>query len=242
MIAISRRPVIRIFFFILIFAASPGVTLNARAAGPFSAAHPLPQEHLDQLGRLHALAESQIVQNDFQAAIRTYSDILLLEPDDETAYTGLGQVYLVLGDYERARDAYLNALHINPDNETAMRGLQKIVDPDSVDFAENKAAAAAETPAAKLLPDRHAPPDYLRGAQKTMASYSTELPERFRSFSRGQLIQAALKNAGYYQGAVDGKFGQMTATAIKEFQKANGLKADGVIGEQTWIKLSEYLQ
>ncbi len=55
-------------------------------------------------------------------------------------------------------------------------------------------------------------------------------------------IQAALKNAGYYNGPVDGKFGQLTASAIMEFQKANGLKADGKVGQQTWAKLSEHLE
>ena len=55
-------------------------------------------------------------------------------------------------------------------------------------------------------------------------------------------IQAALKNAGYYQGVVDGKAGNMTKSAIKTFQKDNGLKEDGVVGQQTWMKLSEYLQ
>lgn len=55
-------------------------------------------------------------------------------------------------------------------------------------------------------------------------------------------IQAALKNAGFYNGPVDGKFGQLTSSAIMEFQKANGLKADGKVGQQTWAKLSEHLE
>ena len=55
-------------------------------------------------------------------------------------------------------------------------------------------------------------------------------------------IQTALKNAGYYEGAVDGKFGAKTSAAIAEFQKANGLKQDGKVGAQTWAKLGEYSQ
>ncbi len=53
-------------------------------------------------------------------------------------------------------------------------------------------------------------------------------------------IQQALKNAGLYQGAVDGKMGAQTRGAIKEFQRVNGLHADGVVGRQTWAKLSAY--
>lgn len=55
-------------------------------------------------------------------------------------------------------------------------------------------------------------------------------------------IQSALKNAGYYTGNVDGKVGKLTKSAVMEFQKANGLKADGVVGQQTWAKLSEHLE
>jgi peptidoglycan hydrolase-like protein with peptidoglycan-binding domain len=53
-------------------------------------------------------------------------------------------------------------------------------------------------------------------------------------------IQQALKNAGFYQGAVDGKLGPVTRQAISEFQRVNGLTPDGVVGRQTWSKLSAY--
>jgi len=54
-------------------------------------------------------------------------------------------------------------------------------------------------------------------------------------------IQAALKNAGYYAGSVDGKLGPKSKVAIEEFQKANGLTADGKVGPKTWTALSKYL-
>lgn len=53
-------------------------------------------------------------------------------------------------------------------------------------------------------------------------------------------IQACLKNAGFYNGNIDGVKGKNTKKAIKEFQKANGLKADGVVGAKTWEALSKY--
>jgi len=55
-------------------------------------------------------------------------------------------------------------------------------------------------------------------------------------------IQKALKKAGYYNGAVDGKVGPGTRDAIAAFQKDNGLKADGVCGRGTWAKLKSYLE
>ncbi len=50
-------------------------------------------------------------------------------------------------------------------------------------------------------------------------------------------LQQALKAAGFYKGAVDGKLGNGTKTAIVKFQRANGLKADGIVGEKTWSEL-----
>ena len=55
-------------------------------------------------------------------------------------------------------------------------------------------------------------------------------------------IQKALKKAGYYNGAIDGKVGPGTRDAIAAFQKDNGLKADGVCGRGTWAKLKSYLE
>ena len=55
-------------------------------------------------------------------------------------------------------------------------------------------------------------------------------------------IQAALKNAGYYQGVIDGKLGKKTRQATREFQKANNLSVDGKVGKKTWAALKEYVQ
>ena len=54
-------------------------------------------------------------------------------------------------------------------------------------------------------------------------------------------IQRALKSAGFYQGSIDGKIGPKTKEAIRKFQKANGLKADGIVGKRTSAELNEYL-
>ncbi len=55
-------------------------------------------------------------------------------------------------------------------------------------------------------------------------------------------IQRALSAAGYYQGSIDGKIGQKSQKAIKDFQRDHGLKADGVIGQKTWAELKTYLK
>ncbi len=50
-------------------------------------------------------------------------------------------------------------------------------------------------------------------------------------------LQQALKNQGYYTGKIDSTFGSGVHAAIKAFQKANGLKVDGVAGPATQILL-----
>lgn len=54
-------------------------------------------------------------------------------------------------------------------------------------------------------------------------------------------IQQALKNAGLYDGKIDGTIGPKSKKAIEAFQKQNGLKVDGKVGSKTWKALSVYL-
>lgn len=46
-------------------------------------------------------------------------------------------------------------------------------------------------------------------------------------------LQKALKILGYYDGSIDGKYGNGTMKAVKEYQKDEGLTADGYAGERT---------
>ncbi len=46
-------------------------------------------------------------------------------------------------------------------------------------------------------------------------------------------LQQRLKDLGYYTGSVDGDFGDGTETALREFQRENGLTVDGVAGKAT---------
>ena len=51
-------------------------------------------------------------------------------------------------------------------------------------------------------------------------------------------IQSKLKNLGYYSGTVDGIYGSGTTTAVKNYQKAQGLTVDGIAGTKTLSKLN----
>ena len=51
-------------------------------------------------------------------------------------------------------------------------------------------------------------------------------------------VQQRLKELGYYSYGCDGNYGERTATAVKAFQKMNGLTQDGVVGKTTLNKLN----
>ncbi len=50
-------------------------------------------------------------------------------------------------------------------------------------------------------------------------------------------LQKRLKELGYFKSTIDGKFGRDTANALKAFQEAHGLEADGVAGQSTYAVL-----
>jgi peptidoglycan hydrolase-like protein with peptidoglycan-binding domain len=60
--------------------------------------------------------------------------------------------------------------------------------------------------------------------------------------SHEQQIQTALKNAGFYNGAIDGKIGPASHRAIQAFQENQGLKVDGKVGPKTWAALEPFLK
>ena len=58
----------------------------------------------------------------------------------------------------------------------------------------------------------------------------------YQQGSKGNAVktmQQKLKNWGYYKDSVDGIFGSKTKEAVKYFQRKNGLKVDGIVGNQT---------
>lgn len=53
-------------------------------------------------------------------------------------------------------------------------------------------------------------------------------------------IQTKLKRWGYYKGDVDGIYGSQTVSAVKLFQRKNGLSVDGIAGKNTLAAMGIY--
>ncbi|SEM91890.1 cell wall hydrolase [Paenibacillus sp. OV219] len=52
-------------------------------------------------------------------------------------------------------------------------------------------------------------------------------------------LQFRLQTLGYYKDTITTTYGMTTRSSVVNFQKANGIKADGIAGPQTWAKLKK---
>lgn len=80
------------------------------------------------------------------------------------------------------------------------------------------------------------------GSSESSNSGSSSKPTSWKNGSSGdevKKIQTRLKELGYYNGTVDGKFGDATEKAFKAFQKEAGLTVDGVAGSDRNILYSD---
>lgn len=72
----------------------------------------------------------------------------------------------------------------------------------------------------------------------TWPTYTTDDTESNGKSERGVMaLQYLLRNRGFYKAKIDGDFGAQTEAAVRKFQRAKGLKADGIVGPQTWPPL-----
>ncbi len=88
-----------------------------------------------------------------------------------------------------------------------------------------------------------APPTATKTATPTKAPLTPSptpksLQVGFKNSDEVRALQKRLKALGYLSGSADGDFGPATEKAVREFQKANGLTADGKAGQKTLEKLN----
>ena len=75
---------------------------------------------------------------------------------------------------------------------------------------------------------------YTYGYYPYSYGYYTQPTDRGQSVSSDVVVrvQERLARAGYYHGAIDGVAGPRTRSAIRAYERAHGLRVDGVISDQ----------
>ena len=120
------------------------------------------------------------------------------------------------------------------EDDLSMEGLNGVASENVVSVTESGLTTAQDVPVVVENADNAVVADSSTAEGVSMDAATDGKPTP-------QQIQQALKNAGLYNGKVDGDIGPRTKKAIEAFQSKNGLKADGKVGPKTWKALSAYL-
>jgi len=83
------------------------------------------------------------------------------------------------------------------------------------------------------------PKPKIRGPWFTRKQHPTARDEKEEVLGETYMLQKYLAKFGWYLGKVDGLFGAITHAALIDFQKANGLKVDGIAGEITKTQMGQ---
>ena len=76
--------------------------------------------------------------------------------------------------------------------------------------------------------------------RNNLSLVSNSVKPTLRQGSRGaavEQLQSKLSQLGHNPGRADGIFGPNTKSAVRDFQREQGLGVDGVVGRQTWSAL-----
>ena len=89
--------------------------------------------------------------------------------------------------------------------------------------------------------DYNAEPVVLPTTPSTPETYTdTKIPDTMKRGNKGNYVkklQQKLADLGLYTGEIDGKFGDSTLVAVKQFQLSQGINPDGVAGKKTLVAL-----
>lgn len=99
--------------------------------------------------------------------------------------------------------------------------------------------SACQSPQAMAQPASADPAEPVPNAAPTVSGGRIVRPT-LRPGNQGesvQELQSVLVLLGYYPGPVSGVYQEGTLTAVKRFQEAAGLSADGIVGPATWNRL-----
>ncbi len=131
---------------------------------------------------------------------------------------------------EKAVRKFQRANGLNADGLAGTRTLELLYAKQASQKPSQPTAAPTAAPAATPTPT--AAPESGGSSSKLFGNNYNTIKSG-SSGSRVKTLQKALNKLGYSCGTADGKFGAKTTKAVKAFQSAQGLKADGLAGKKT---------
>src|SRR5215475_199292 len=210
-------------------------------AGPAPATPPgvgAPSGDSLQTGNTHFLAQR------YTEAIAAYTQAIKTAPRDARAYKHRGLTHAKLGNVQQAYEDLNKAIALDPQDaiaynqrgiasfaagnvQAALKDFSKTIElqPQLAEAYNNRGIMA------RTLGDyRQAGKDFERASQLGM-----ELAHQHLQVLRDEARQAQerLRSAGYNSGAADGVPGPQTVTALRQYQKAQGLPVTGLLDEAT---------
>ncbi len=190
-----------------------------------------PSEGLAEV--FYGLGESLIGEGAIGVGIVYLQMALYLEPQHPFALAALANAYEANRQYAEAIATYDRIPKGSP-LEPAIE-IRKAFNLNSLEKPDEARAALEQL----LARDDAAAAAPVSGAEKVAAAFpAIELKgEVLRLGSAGEnvrALQSALEQLGISEGnPADGRFGAQTRKSVQAFQQANGIKADGVVGQQT---------
>jgi TonB family protein len=211
---------------------------TAVPAPPTGGAESTPGGDFLQTGNRHFLAQR------YMEAIAAYTQAIEMAPREARAYKHRGLAYAKLGDMQQAQQDLSRAIALDPqdavaynqrgiasfaadDVQAALKDFTKTIElqPQLAEAYNNRGIIAR-----KLGDYRQAGKDFARAVQLGM-----ELAQQHLQVLRDEARQAQerLHSAGYHPGIADGVPGPQTVTALRQYQKAQGLPVTGLLDEAT---------
>ena len=151
--------------------------------------------------------------------------------DQNTYQNGRTDIYLQLGSNNKAQ------VKIMQNRLIVLGYLSGTADGDFQ--ATTEAAVLAFQKRNSIYADGVAGPTTLTKLYSSSAKKASEVVAILGSIKRGmnggavRSLQTKLKELGYYNGTIDGDYGEGTEAAVIAFQAANNLKPDGIAGSST---------
>lgn len=148
-------------------------------------------------------------------AVADYSKAIELDPEFAMTWHNRGLVFAALGDWRRAIADYNEALARDPEFATAYgsRGVAYR------EVGEHEAALADLDRAIELDPDAARHYQNRANVRCTLGQVDGAVEDRVKAIRLGyysaDLVQSVLKEKGYYDGPVDGVFGEKSVAALR---------------------------